>query len=142
MDRVYKTTVRKIIDGDSLKLDVDLGFGLTNSGDDGRGINLRVAGVDTEEVRTRDLIQKKFGLKAKAFVADFVPVGSTAILKTIERDKYGRWLGDIKVGRKWLSKELLRKHLGVVYNGENKAEVKKDHLENRKILREEGKVDF
>mgnify|MGYP003152277494 CR=1 FL=1 len=142
MDRVYKATVRKIIDGDSLKLDVDLGFGLTLAGSDSRGISLRVAGIDTEDTRTRDLLQKKFGLNAKAFVVDFVPVGSTAILKTIKRDKYGRWLGDLKVGRKWLSKELLREHLCVVYNGENKADVKKAHLLNREILRKEGKVDF
>jgi len=125
----YKGVIRRWIDGDSCIIDVDLGFDcwLHNQ-------RIRLYGVDTEESRTRDLEAKRYGLAAKKFVQDFAPAGSEVILKTQEKGKYGRYLGDIKSGRKWVCKELVKAHRAVPYFGQSKAEIREAHLENRRIL--------
>jgi micrococcal nuclease len=127
----YKATVVKIVDGDTVDVDVDLGWNVVIRGSSGR---IRLFGVDTPESRTRDKTEKKFGLLAKKFVEAFMPVGTKVILKTHEKGKYGRYLGDFKVGRKWLCKELLKHHHAVEYTGQNKATIKKAHLANRELV--------
>jgi len=127
----YKATVVKIVDGDTVDVDVDLGWNVIIRGSSGR---IRLFGVDTPESRTRDKTEKKFGLLAKKFVEAFMPVGTKVILKTHEKGKYGRYLGDFKVGRKWLCKELLKHHHAVEYTGQNKATIKKAHLANRELV--------
>ena len=129
---IFTATVSKIVDGDTVYVtDINLGFGIVNRGDTGRGICLRLNGIDTPESRTRDLEEKRYGLAAKAFVKAFCPVGSKVTLRTYEKGKYGRWLADLKVGSKWLCKELLKNHHAVEYKGQNKKEIKEAHLANR-----------
>jgi len=129
---IFTATVSKIVDGDTMYVtDINLGFGVVNRGDSGRGICLRLNGVDTPESRTRDLEEKQYGLAAKAFVQSFSPVGTKVILRTYEKGKYGRWLADIKVGKKWLCKELIKNYHAVQYEGQSKKEIKKAHLANR-----------
>jgi micrococcal nuclease len=129
---IFTATVSKIVDGDTVYVtDINLGFGIVNRGDTGRGICLRLNGVDTPESRTRDLEEKRYGLAAKEFVKAFCPVGSKVTLRTYEKGKYGRWLADLKVGSKWLCKELLKNHHAVEYRGQNKKEIKEAHLANR-----------
>ena len=57
----YKCKVVKIIDGDTVDVDIDLGFGIWVHKE-----RIRLFGIDTPESRTRDLEEKHFGLKAKA----------------------------------------------------------------------------
>ena len=93
---LFKCTVKKIIDGDTIDVtDVNLGFGIVLRGTDRGAMRIRLYGIDTEESRTRDVEEKKFGLAAKSFVQKFAPVGTEVILNTKEKGKYGRWLGDI-----------------------------------------------
>ncbi len=127
----YTCIIRKIVDGDTVYADVDLGFGVTLRGSDGRGINIRLFGIDTPESRTRNKEEKKYGLLAKQFVTEFIPVGSKCILRTKEKGKYGRYLGDFKVGRKWLCAELLRNHHAVKYHGQSKKDIAAAHILNR-----------
>ena len=131
---IFKAIVSKIVDGDTMYVtDISLGFGQYNRGDTGRGICLRLNGIDTPESRTRDLEEKQYGLAAKAFVQAFSPVGTEVTLRTYKkgRGKYGRWLADIKVGRKWLCKELIKNHHAVEYEGQSKKEIQEAHLLNR-----------
>ncbi len=129
---IFKAIVSKIVDGDTMYVtDISLGFGQYNRGDTGRGICLRLNGIDTPESRTRDLEEKQYGLAAKAFVQAFSPVGTEVTLRTYKKGKYGRWLADIKVGGKWLCKELLKNHHAVEYEGQNKKEIQEAHLLNR-----------
>ena len=124
---IFTATVSKIVDGDTLYVNVDLGFGLHHCGDTGRGVCLRLNGIDTPEStnrKGRDPKEKKYGLAAKEFVKAFCPVGSKVTLRTYEKGKYGRWLADIKVGSKWLCKELLKNHHAVEYHGKSKLYVK------------------
>ena len=122
---IFNCTVKKIIDGDTVDVDIDLGFDCWL-----RSQRIRLAGIDTPECRTRDKQEKVFGLAAKGFVENFIPVGATAILKTKEKGKYGRYLGDLKVGSKWLCKQLLANHHAVEY-GQSKEETTKAHIVNR-----------
>ena len=129
---IFKAIVSKIVDGDTMYVtDISLGFGQYNRGDTGRGICLRLNGIDTPESRTRDLEEKQYGLAAKAFVQAFSPVGTEVTLRTYKKGKYGRWLADIKVGSKWLCKELLKNHHAVEYEGQIKKEIQEAHLLNR-----------
>ena len=125
----YKCVITKIIDGDTVDVDIDLGFDCWL-----RKQRIRLYGIDTPESRTRDKQEKRYGLAAKRFVMDFIPVGSSAILKTKEKGKYGRYLGDLKVGMKWLCKQLLDNHHAVKYFGQSKKDIKKGHLANRKLV--------
>ena len=125
----YKCVITKIIDGDTVDVDIDLGFDCWL-----RKQRICLYGIDTPESRTRDKQEKRYGLAAKKFVMDFIPVGSSAILKTKEKGKYGRYLGDMKVGSKWLCKALLDNHHAVKYFGQSKKDIKKGHLANRKLV--------
>ena len=76
-----------------------------------------------------------YGLLAKKFVEEFMPVGTVVTLRTYkDAGKYGRYLGDFKIGKKWLCKELLTHHHAVEYLGQNKNLIKLAHLENRKKI--------
>jgi|TARA_B100000925_G_scaffold263795_1_gene221920 micrococcal nuclease len=128
----YNCRITKIIDGDTVDVDIDLGFNQWFCNQ-----RIRLHGIDTPESRTRDLEEKKYGLRAKKFVEDFIPVGSSAIIETKKRqkgDKYGRYLGDFRVGNKRLCEELLKSHNAVPYRGKSKSDIKKAHLINRKKL--------
>ena len=126
----YHCVITKIIDGDTIDVDIDLGFDCWLHKQ-----RIRLHGIDTPESRTRDLEEKKYGLAAKAFVEKFIPLGSTALLKTKEKGKYGRYLGDFKVKNQWLCTELLKHRHAVKYEGQSKKAIKQAHLDNRKLLK-------
>ncbi len=129
---IFTAVVSKIVDGDTMYVtDINLGFGVVNRGDTGGGICLRLNGIDTPESRTRNLEEKKYGLAAKEFVKAFSPVGTEVTLRTYKKGKYGRWLADIKVGGKWLCKELIKNHHAVEYEGQSKKDIQKAHILNR-----------
>ena len=133
----YSCKIVKVIDGDTVDVDIDLGFELWL-----KKQRIRLYGVDTPESRTRDLVEKKYGLAAKAFVQKFLPVGSKQVLRTEldDRGKFGRILGHfvIDIERKGkaavsstINEELIRTHNGVKYHGQSKESIENEHLQNR-----------
>ena len=63
---IFTATVSKIVDGDTMYVtDINLGFGVVNRGDTGRGICLRLNAIDTPESRTRNLEEKNTVLQQK-----------------------------------------------------------------------------
>jgi micrococcal nuclease len=94
----YEATIRRWVDGDTVDVDIDLGFGLVYSNQ-----RIRLYGIDAPEQRTRDLVEKEKGLAATAYVNEQAPVGSKVVIKTYKDDKYGRILGEIFVGDKNLN---------------------------------------
>ena len=56
----YKCKILRIVDGDTVDVDIDLGFGIWRHRE-----RVRLVGIDTPESRTRDLVEKKFGNAAK-----------------------------------------------------------------------------
>ena len=93
----YSCTIVRVVDGDTVDVDIDLGFGMWM-----KKQRIRFYGIDTPESRTRDLEEKKYGLIAKAFVEASLPVGSTRTLTTVKdkTGKYGRILGKFKLQAK------------------------------------------
>ena len=84
----YKCTILRVVDGDTVDVDIDLGFGVWM-----RKQRIRLYGIDTPESRTRDLEEKKYGLLAKRFVEGFLAKGSTAVLvtETVKESSVGFW---------------------------------------------------
>ena len=58
--------VKKVVDGDTLDIVLNLGFNVLHS------VRIRMAGIDTPESRTRDLDEKARGKLAKAFLKDWL----------------------------------------------------------------------
>lgn len=100
----YTCTIRRVVDGDTVDVDIDLGFGvfLNNK-------RIRLAGIDAPETRTRDLEEKKMGFESKEYVMRALPVGSIQrLVTTTYEGKYGRIIGDFKVYDKvWDAERML-----------------------------------
>jgi micrococcal nuclease len=130
----YECTIRKVVDGDSIILDIDLGFSHWIHNE-----SIRLYGIDTPECRTRDAEEKAAGLLAKKFVEDTLHVGGTYKLQTREKGKFGRYLGTIKInGELTINAALISEHLAVPYSGQNKKEIEAAHKANYKVLKEKG----
>tara|TARA_R110002020_G_scaffold197306_4_gene398406 strand:+ start:1136 stop:1582 length:447 start_codon:yes stop_codon:yes gene_type:complete len=89
----YKiSNIVKIIDGDSLRVDLDLGFKIQLS-----NATLRLHGIDTPESRQRRrLEERKLGIKAKEFLVNILEGNKdNLIMKATERGKFGRILAEI-----------------------------------------------
>ena len=137
----YKVKVVRVIDGDTVDVDIDLGFGIWL-----RKERVRIMGIDTPESRTRDKVEKKFGLASKAKLKQLLKDG--AILKTQVskkgedmKGKFGRILGDfiLEDGRK-VTEVLIDEGHAVAYFGGSKDDVDAAHLVNRERLINEGVV--
>jgi len=112
----YKAKVKRVIDGDTLDLVVDLGFEILTTQ------RVRLFGVDTPETRTKDLEEKALGKEAKEFVKLKVKGSKKRIeITSEERGKFGRYLTMLyyfEHGQKYcLNKELIRLGLAREYFG-------------------------
>ena len=82
--------VLKVVDGDTIDVDIDLGFSVSFTQ------RVRLAGIDTPESRTKDLKEKALGLESKEFASKQIKAATTITIKTEKPDsseKYGRILG-------------------------------------------------
>ena len=129
----YRCKLVKVVDGDTVDIDIDLGFGVWLNDQ-----RVRLYGVDTPESRTRDPEEKVYGKAAKEFVINFLD-DKDLILKTKVYDakgKFGRILGEIwrttNYADKSVNEYLIEKHHAVSYYGQSKQEIAEQHLENRK----------
>jgi len=142
----YRAKVLKVIDGDTVDVDIDLGFGVVLTDE-----RVRIMGIDTPESRTRDKVEKKFGLAAKARLKELL--GKDCILKTqINRDgedmkgKFGRILGDfvcfdfVNDRQSTVTQIMIQEGHAVPYHGQSKDDVKEAHIANRERLISEGVV--
>ncbi len=88
----YRAKVLDVYDGDTIRVEIDLGFGLKWLGD-GKGVQIRFFGINAPEVKGED---KSIGLESKKWLKDKIQ-GKNIILKTIKdsTEKYGRYLGII-----------------------------------------------
>lgn len=130
----YKCKILRVIDGDTVDIDIDLGFGIWMHKE-----RVRLFGIDTPESRTRDKEEKKYGLMSKQFVKDHMPVGSSQTLVTIKdaTGKFGRILGKFKLNNnKILNEVMIEQNYAVAYHGQSKDDIQEEHLKNRKILDE------
>lgn len=107
---IYDIEVLSVYDGDTIRVSIDLGFGLQWKGEDGKGVKLRLYGINTPEVRGKE---KEKGLESKQALIDLLK-GKRVILKTHKdaRGKYGRYLATLFI--QTVNETEL--HDGLVYN--------------------------
>jgi micrococcal nuclease len=136
----YKCNIVKIVDGDTVDVDIDLGFGVWLKDE-----RVRIMGIDTPESRTRDKVEKKFGLASKAKLKSLL--GKKGVLKTQVnkngedmKGKFGRILGDFQVGARMVTDILCEEGYAVPYFGGSKEDVQKMHQKNRELLVKKGIV--
>ena len=137
----YKCKILRVVDGDTVDVDIDLGFGMWMHKE-----RVRMMGIDTPESRTRDKVEKAFGLASKERLKELLPIGSIQILKTeIDRSgedkkgKFGRILGDfITEDDRRCTTILVEEGHAVAYFGGSKDEVDAQHMANRTRLLENG----
>lgn len=82
----YKAKVVRVVDGDTIDFDLQLGFHMTAR------IRTRLKGIDTPEVRGKE---REEGLRSKAFVIVALNDAAEVVVRTHKTGKYGRWLADI-----------------------------------------------
>jgi micrococcal nuclease len=90
MYEYYVKRVTKVVDGDTIDVEIDLGFSITYSS------RVRLAGIDTPESRTTDKAEKALGLDCKYYLKKLVDSAEKIVIKTEKLDsseKYGRILG-------------------------------------------------
>ena len=136
----YSCKIVRVVDGDTVDVDIDLGFGVWMHNE-----RVRLHGIDTPESRTRDLEEKKFGLLAKDQVDHFLPKGSIQTLVTVKDKvgKFGRILGKFKIEDHQyptpttINEWMIRHHHAAPYFGQSKDEIAQTHLDNRSKARDD-----
>ena len=85
----YKAKLLRVVDGDTIDVDIDLGFDVWL-----RKQRIRLAGIDTPESRTRNKVEKAMGLRAKEFLQKALVTSEDYItFESLGRGKFGRILG-------------------------------------------------
>ena len=131
----YRCKVVHIVDGDTVDVDIDLGFGVWM-----KKQRIRLYGIDTPESRTRDLEEKKYGLAAKKFLTGMLDDEAGITLKTHKdaEGKFGRILGELWRNTDYadqsINEHMIEQNHAVEYFGQSKEDIEKEHLENRELV--------
>ena len=123
----YKCKMVRVVDGDTVDVDIDLGFGVWL-----RKQRIRMYGIDTPESRTSDDEEKVYET-ASAFLTKWTNAGDLT-LKTFKdgKGKYGRILGELWYGGEHnINQLLVDNHHAVRYHGQSKVEIAEQHIANR-----------
>lgn len=89
----------------------------------GKNISVRVMGVDTPEIKTKNTCEKEKARTAKKIVASLLGKAKRIDLTDVKRDKYFRILADIKIDGVSLSHYLLKNNLAYPYDGGTKRKM-------------------
>jgi micrococcal nuclease len=133
----YVKKVTRIVDGDTIDVDIDLGFNISFSQ------RVRLAGIDTPESRTKDLAEKALGLESKKKLGELIANAKTIVIKTEKpnsTEKYGRILGWLYLdgAETSVNEALIASGYAWSYMGETKV---KD-FEELKVKRASAKMQF
>ena len=82
----YKAQVGRVIDGDTVVLEIDLGFNIFHV------MSCRLLGVNAPELNAKDEETKFYAVKSKEFLMSLLPVGKIVTIESKKLDKYGRAL--------------------------------------------------
>ena len=145
-NRTYPVEIVRVVDGDTVDVNIDLGFNIVLTGE-----RVRIMGIDTPESRTSDKVEKVFGLASKERLKYLLKHGAH-LVTTLEKDgddangKFGRILGDFAVYYAPEDREakvteiLIKEGHCVPYFGGSKEDVQAQHMVNRQRLIAEGVV--
>ena len=132
----YRTKLIKVVDGDTVDVDIDLGFGVWLKKE-----RIRMFGIDTPESRTRDLDEKKYGLMAKDYITKLLDDEGGIVLKTRKdaEGKYGRILGELwrttDFADTSINELMIKNHHAVSYHGQSKEDIAEQHIKNRDLVK-------
>ena len=127
----YRCTVVRVVDGDTVDVDIDLGFGVWM-----RKQRIRMFGIDAPESRTSNSYERQYGIAAKKFLTEMLD-DKELILKTHKdaKGKFGRILGEIwrttDFADQSINDYMVEKHHAVAYTGGDKDFIREQHLKNR-----------
>ena len=114
----YKAIVDRVVDGDTIKCTIDLGFSTWKK------VTVRMEGINTPESRTRDLEEKERGLAAKARLQEILEYNDNqCILKVSGLGKFGRALATVHVS----SLSPISTETGITDINVNKQLIKEGH---------------
>jgi micrococcal nuclease len=130
----YKVTLDRVIDGDTVDVDIQLGFKVVLSKQ-----RIRLHGIDTPESRTRNKEEKVRGLLSKEYLKNICE-SSTIRLLSKDRGKFGRILGILYQDDETVSinQRMCDDGYAVPYFGGNKDELEALHMNNKQKLIEKG----
>jgi len=138
----YDVHIVKIVDGDTVDVDIDLGFNIQLKDE-----RVRIMGIDTPESRTRDKVEKLFGIAAKNRLYSLLEKDAK-LITTEDKDgedmkgKFGRILGDFRAADgRMVTDIMIEEGHAVAYFGGSKEEIQMKHMANREKLLREGVVD-
>jgi endonuclease YncB( thermonuclease family) len=133
----YNAKLVRVIDGDSIIVDIDLGFNMWI-----KNVSVRLHEVDAPEIRTKDDVEKTAGYLAKSRVETLLSDGKLTLTTILDKnDKFNRTLAVV-----WNSEGdvvntiLLEERLGIHFTGQSPEERKRLHDENFAYLIQEGKM--
>jgi len=138
----YDVHLIKVVDGDTVDVDIDLGFGICLKDE-----RVRIMGIDTPESRTSDRVEKLFGIAAKNRLKELLEKDAK-LITTEDKDgedmkgKFGRVLGDFRAADgKLVTEIMIAEGHCVPYFGGSKDDTQAAHMKNRERLLAEGVVD-
>ena len=125
---VYRCTVTRVVDGDTVDADIDLGFQIIYKE------RIRLMGIDTPESRTRNKVEKALGLASKARLKELLKTaeplqgkrGKKAIYLQTSKEgkgKFGRILGTLWVNGENVNDILISENHARPYFGGSKHEL-------------------
>jgi micrococcal nuclease len=115
----YKAKLRRVVDGDTVDAEIDMGFNIFIRE------RIRLMGIDTPESRTRNLMEKSWGLAAKARLIKLIEENNNEFVvetKIDKKGKFGRVLGDIVINGVNINQQLITEGLAIPYTGGKKSE--------------------
>jgi micrococcal nuclease len=119
---IYKAKVTRVIDGDTVDADIDLGF------NEFKRDRIRFMGIDTPESRTRNRDEKRLGLMAKARLKELIAAAPVVkgkrqiFLQTSKqgKGKFGRILGTLWINDEDVCAVMIREGHAREYHGGRK----------------------
>lgn len=130
MYQYFVKNVLKVVDGDTIDVEIDLGFDLTKKE------RVRLGGIDTPESRTRDLEEKKLGLQAKDYLKSLIMNADKLIVRTEKDGKFGRMIGYLYMNPEAtvsLNQMLIDEGFAWMYDGGTKKKDLQELLDKRRM---------
>ena len=106
---IYQAKLIRVVDGDTIDAEVDLGFQLTAR------LRLRLLGLNAAEMHASDPMQRQLALEAKCWLKAQLEVHDPFIIRTAKADAFGRYLTDIYCGEVYLNQAMIDCGLAVPF---------------------------
>ena len=125
----YSCKVKRVVDGDTVDVVIDLGFDIHFA------TRVRLYGMDTPESRTRNKDEKVRGYMSRDFLEEWMEKDDVIIrTRRDKKGKFGRVLGEMIVRGENINKLMIKECLAVEYYGQSKDDIEKQHMLNRQVL--------